>query len=174
MKAKRLHRVPLSERAIAVLDEAGTLFPARGDALVFPGASKGARLPGLTLLNLLERAGLDTTLHGLRSAFTDWARERTNVATAVAEAALAHTVRNAAEAPYPRTDYFDKRVELMERWARFVGVATARHGWRRGQSDGRHGCGLGSAAGGTGMRPACARATGSRRHRGAAATRGLR
>ena len=125
MKAKRSHRVPLSGRAMAVLDEAGTLFPARGDALVFPGASKGRPLAGATLLNLLERAGLDTTLHGFRSAFADWARERTNVATAVAEAALAHTVRNAAEAPYARTDYFDKRVELMERWARFVGGVTA-------------------------------------------------
>ena len=124
MKAKRSHRVPLSERAIAVLDEAGTLFPASGDTLVFPGASKGRRFAGVTLLNHLERAGLDTTLHGFRSAFADWARERTNVATAVAEAALAHTVKNAAEAPYARTDYFDKRVDLMERWARFIGGAT--------------------------------------------------
>ena len=125
MKAKRSHRVPLSGRAMAILDEARTLGPATGDALVFPGASKGRPLAGATLLNLLERAGFDTTLHGFRSAFADWARERTNVATAVAEAALAHTVKNAAEAPYARTDYFDKRVDLMERWARFVGGATA-------------------------------------------------
>ena len=125
MKAKRTHRVPLCERAMAILDEARTLGPATGDALVFPGASKGRPLAGTTLLNLLERAGFDTTLHGFRSAFADWARERTNVPTAVAEAALAHTVKNAAEAPYARTDYFDKRVDLMERWARFVGGVTA-------------------------------------------------
>ena len=92
---------------------------------MFPGAAKGRPVSGVTLLNHLERAGLDTTLHGFRSAFADWARERTNVATAVAEAGLAHTVKNAAEAPCARTDYFDKRVELMERWARFVGGATA-------------------------------------------------
>ena len=110
---------------MALLDEARALGPAPGDALVFPGASKGRPLAGVTLSNHLERAGLDTTLHGFRSAFADWARERTNVATAVAEAALAHTVKNAAEAPYARTDYFDKRVELMERWARFLGGATA-------------------------------------------------
>ena len=125
MKAKRAHRVPLCGRAMAILDEARTLGPATGDALVFPGASKGRPLAGATLLNLLERAGFDTTLHGFRSAFADWARERTNVPTAVAEAALAHTVKNAAEAPYARTDYFDKRVGVMERWARFVGGATA-------------------------------------------------
>ena len=118
MKAKRTHRVPLCERAMAILDEARTLGPATGDALVFPGASKGRPLAGATLLNLLERAGFDTTLHGFRSAFADWARERTNVSTAVAEAALAHTVKNAAEAPYARTDYFDKRVDLMERSGR--------------------------------------------------------
>ena len=125
MKAKRTHRVPLCERAMAILDEARALGPATGDALVFPGASKGRPLAGATLLNLLERAGFDTTLHGFRSAFADWARERTNVPTAVAEAALAHTVKNAAEAPCARTDCFDKRVDLMERWLRFVGDATA-------------------------------------------------
>ena len=103
MKAKRTHRVPLCERAMAILDEARTLGPATGDALVFPGASKGRPLAGATLLNLLERAGFDTTLHGFRSAFADWARERTNVPTAVAEAALAHTVKNAAVAPYAPT-----------------------------------------------------------------------
>ena len=118
MKVKRAHRVPLCERAMAILDEARTLGPATGDDLVFHGASEGRPLAGATLLNLLERAGLDTTLHGCRNAFADWARERTNVPTAVAEAALAHTVRNAAEAVYARTDYFDKRVSLMERWAR--------------------------------------------------------
>ena len=125
MKAKRTHRVPLSERAMVVLAEALTLGSATGDTLVFPGNSKGRPLAGATLLNLLERTGLDTTLHGFRSAFADWARERTNVSTAVAEAALAHTVKNAAEAPYARTDYFDKRTDLMERWARFLGGATA-------------------------------------------------
>ena len=125
MKAKRAHRVPLSDRAMTILDQARTFSPATGDALVFPGASKGRPLSAPTLLGLLKRAGIDTTLHGFRSAFADWARERTNVATAVAEAALAHTVKNAAEAPYARTDYFDKRTDLMERWARFVGGGTA-------------------------------------------------
>ena len=124
MKAKRAHRVPLSDRAMAILDEVCTFGPAKGDPLVFPGSSKGRPLSAPTLMDLLKRAGIDTTLHGFRSAFADWARERTNVATAVAEAALAHTVKNAAEAPYARTDYFDKRVELMERWARYVGGAT--------------------------------------------------
>ena len=125
MKAKRTHRVPLCERAMVILDEARKLGPATGDALVFPGNSRGRPLAGATLLNLLGRAGFDTTLHGFRSAFADWARERTNVPTAVAEAALAHTVKNAAEAPYARTDYFAKRTDLMERWSRFVGGTTA-------------------------------------------------
>ena len=137
MKAKRTHRVPLSGRAMAVLAEARTLGSATGDTLVFPGTSKGRPLAGATLLNLLARAGLDTTLHGFRSAFANWARERTNVSTAVAEAALAHTVNNAAEAAYATTDYFDKRVDLMERWARFRRRRHRRHDWRRGQPRGR-------------------------------------
>ena len=125
MKAKRTHRVPLSERAMVVLAEAGTLVPATADALVFRGNSKGRPLAEATLVNLLDRAGLDTTLHGFRSSFADWARKRTNVPTAVAEAALAHTVKNAAEASYARTDYIGKRTDLTERWARFLGGATA-------------------------------------------------
>ena len=125
MKAKRAHRVPLSGRAMAVLDEARALGPATGDALVFPGTSKGRPLAGATLLNLLERAGFDTTLQGFRSAFAVWARERTNVPSAVAEAALVHTVKNAAEAAYARTEYFDKRADLMELWARHIGTAAS-------------------------------------------------
>ena len=110
---------------MAVLDEARTVAPATDDALVFPGRSKGRPPAGRTLLNLLASAGVDTTRHRFRSAFADWVGERTNVPSAVAEAALAHTVKNAAEAACARTDYFDKRADLMERWACYIGAGAS-------------------------------------------------
>lgn len=60
------------------------------------------------------------TVHGFRSSFRDWAAEQTNFPGEIAEAALAHTVPNVVEAAYRRTDFFDKRRELMEAWGRFV------------------------------------------------------
>ena len=54
------------------------------------------------------------TVHGLRSTFRDWAAERTAYPREVAEAALAHAVKNKVEAAYLRTDFFDRRRALME------------------------------------------------------------
>ena len=49
-----------------------------------------------------------------------WAQERTNIAREVCDAALAHTLKDKAEAAYARSDLFEKRRELMERWARYL------------------------------------------------------
>jgi hypothetical protein len=57
--------------------------------------------------------------------FRDWCEERTNVPQTVSEAALAHVVRDKTEAAYRRTDLFDKRRDLMARWARFVTTPPA-------------------------------------------------
>ena len=62
----------------------------------------------------------DCTPHGFRSSFRDWAAERTNAPNAVAEAALAHSVKDKTEAAYNRTDLFEKRRELMNSWAGFA------------------------------------------------------
>ena len=117
MKTKREHRVPLSETAVRVLREAETV--ADGSGLVFPPA-KGRALSAATLSKLMLELGIDAVPHGFRSSFRDWCAEATNVEPAVAEAALAHTVRNQVEAAYNRTDLFEKRRALMERWARYL------------------------------------------------------
>jgi integrase len=58
-------------------------------------------------------------VHGFRSSFRDWAAERTNFPSEVAEMALAHAVGSKVEAAYRRSDLFDKRRRLMETWATF-------------------------------------------------------
>jgi integrase len=69
------------------------------------------------VLNRMERG--DLTAHGFRSTFRDWAAECTNFPREVVEMALAHTIENKVEAAYRRGDLFQKRLQLMEAWARF-------------------------------------------------------
>jgi integrase len=69
------------------------------------------------LLGRLKRT--DITVHGFRSTFRDWAAERSTFSREVAEAALAHTLRNQVEAAYQRGDLLAKRAQLMEAWGRF-------------------------------------------------------
>jgi len=73
----------------------------------------------MTLTMPIRRAGLPITVHGFRSAFRDWCAEATNTPREVAEACLAHVVKDPAEAAYARTDHFDKRRGVMEVWATF-------------------------------------------------------
>ena len=118
MKANREHRVPLSSRAIEVLDEAAELSD--GGGLVFPGTRPGRPLSENTHSKLLRELGFATVTHGFRSSFRDWAAERTSAPHTVMEAALAHTIRNKVEAAYARSDLFEKRRALMEAWAAYL------------------------------------------------------
>jgi integrase len=121
MKAQREHRVPLSARAIAILQEAHAARNGDDDhAFVFPGSTPGTPLSNMAFLMLLRRMGLeDLTVHGFRSTFRDWAAERTNHPNHVVEMALAHAVSDKVEQAYRRGDLFEKRRRLMQQWATF-------------------------------------------------------
>jgi integrase len=118
MKAGKAHVVPLSPAALDVFRRAAELRIAGSD-LVFPGMKRGTALSDMTLLKILRDKGLGFTVHGFRSAFRDWAAEQTNIPGEVAEAALAHAIPNRVEAAYRRTNFLEKRRDLMERWGRF-------------------------------------------------------
>jgi len=118
MKAGREHRVPLSARALAVVAE---LRATRTAQYVFPGQKQGMPLSSTSLDAVLRRMQVKVTVHGFRSAFRDWAGERTNFPREVAEAALAHQVGDAVERAYRRGDALEKRRQLMEAWAKFSG-----------------------------------------------------
>lgn len=119
MKAGRAHTVPLSKEAISVFNRAAEALSVRNE-LVFPGARRGKPLSDMTLLKILRDRGLAVTVHGFRSAFRDWAAECTDIPGEVAEAALAHAIPNKVEAAYRRTDFLEKRRDLMSQWAEFV------------------------------------------------------
>ena len=118
MKAKLEHRVPLSGRAVAVLDEAREIADRSG--LVFPSPT-GRVLSDSTLSKLLRELGIGAVPHGFRSSFRDWAAERTDVPREVCELALAHVNSYRVEAAYRRSDLFEKRRTLMDDWAAYIG-----------------------------------------------------
>lgn len=120
MKAKKAHRIPLSERAVEILTAAKALGETAGDesGLVFPGTKRGRPISDMTLTKLVKSMGYDVHVHGFRSTFKVWAQERTNFPREVTEAALAHSIKDKSEAAYARSDLFEKRRKLMEVWAK--------------------------------------------------------
>ena len=132
MKAARTHRVPLSPAALTVLDEVRPLMK-RPDDLVFPSAKQGAPLSDMALSEVVRRMneggeeiamprwhdaeGRAVVPHGFRSTFRDWAGETRSEGREVVEAALAHTIKDKAEAAYARSDLLEKRRPLMNAWA---------------------------------------------------------
>jgi integrase len=124
MKAGREHRVPLSQRAHKIVK---ALHEARDGDFVFPGQQTGKPLSAMAMKMILHRMRIENaTVHGFRSAFRDWAAERTNYAREVCEAALAHSTGNAVEQAYMRSDLFDKRRKLMDAWAAYCGAVPGR------------------------------------------------
>jgi integrase len=112
--------VPLSDAAMAVLE---AMQKVRTGDFVFPGPRNGHTLHERAMLDLLNRLSADTkvTVHGFRSAFSDWVTETTSFTREERELALAHAVGTATELAYRRGTMFEKRRALAEAWARYLG-----------------------------------------------------
>ena len=123
MKAGREHRVPLSPRAVEIVEAMAKLG---AEGYLFPGPKPKKPLSSMAMAMLLRRMKAEITVHGFRSTFRDWASETTGFSHEVCEMALAHTIANKAEAAYRRGDLFDKRRKLMEAWAGYC--ATRKEG----------------------------------------------
>src|SRR5262249_42676132 len=93
------------------------------NACVFPGRAS-APIGTTSLIELLRKLRPGTTVHGFRSAFRDWVAEQTSFSGEVAEMALAHAIRGAAEAAYRRGDLLEQRRKLMEAWGSYCDGAT--------------------------------------------------
>ena len=121
MKGGVEHRVPLSEAAIAALEEAA---PPTGRIRVScsPRRLGGRQLSDMTLTKILRTVGLAerATVHGFRSSFRDWAAECTRATYAAMELSLAHHIGNAVERAYARSDLLEQRRALMDQWAEYV------------------------------------------------------
>ncbi|MDE2865219.1 MAG: integrase arm-type DNA-binding domain-containing protein [Gemmatimonadota bacterium] len=123
-KTAKEHRVPLSGRALEVLDGARQL-DGGSSPIVFVnerGKPLTRKRPGRLLLS----CGISAVPHGFRSSFRDWAAEKTDHPREVVEAALAHVVQNKVEAAYMRTDLFERRRRLMDDWAAYLASPGAK------------------------------------------------
>jgi len=118
MKAEKEHRIPLSIPAIELLSD---LKNKTESEYVFNGAKVDKPLSNMAMLKVLDAMGRrgDITVHGFRSTFRDWIAEQTNFPRRVAETALAHQLKDGAEAAYQRGDLMEKRRDLMDAWARY-------------------------------------------------------
>jgi integrase len=116
MKAVHELRVPLSKRAVAILNK---MNEARIGDHVFPGAVRDRPLSVMAMDMVLRRMGQDVTVHGFRSSFRDWAGNETNFPRGLAEHALAHVLGDKAEQAYRRSDALEKRRKLMDAWAAY-------------------------------------------------------
>jgi integrase len=117
MKAGKEHTVPLSKRALEIIKD---LEQIKAGPYVFPGGKAGAPLSNMAMSATLKRmARTDITVHGFRSTFRDWAGEQTNFPREIIEHALAHQLKDKAEAAYSRSTMPEKRRKLMTAWAEF-------------------------------------------------------
>jgi len=113
-KCNREHRVPLSTAALALVER----LP-RIDEYLFPGNRSASAQPSV-MLATLRSLGRTETVHGFRSAFSTWASECTKHPDFIVEMALAHTVGNAVQRAYQRSDLLEQRWKLMEDWAEYL------------------------------------------------------
>ncbi|MCK1593789.1 site-specific integrase [Bradyrhizobium sp. 164] len=121
MKAAKEHRVPLSDRAISILESLRTPS-AQPNEFVFPGAHRGKPLSNMSMLELLRGMHKGVTVHGFRSAFSDWCGETTPYDAETREFCLAHVVGNKAEAAYRRGDSLEKRRAVLTDWTEYLGA----------------------------------------------------
>ena len=122
MKARVSHRIPLSPRAMVILQ----MQKDQHETFVFPSIRDQVELSDMAITSVLRRlkAHSDTpgriaTAHGFRSSFRDWCSEN-GYSRDLAERSLAHTIKDKVEAAYHRTDLLEQRRDLMNAWEAFV------------------------------------------------------
>lgn len=122
MKAGKEHHVPLSPEVVKLLKA----LPDSDGKLIFPG--RNGQLSDMSLTAALKRMNRkDLTAHGFRSTFRDWAGERTNYPEEVCNHALAHKLKDKADAAYQRGSLFPKRIALMRDWAKYCAMPSVKN-----------------------------------------------
>jgi len=117
MKARREHRIPLTERMRALFEAQ----QGQHDRWIFPDSRGRGPLPGNAIGRMMVSVNFSGFVpHGLRSTFRTWAAEHTDYPREVCEMALAHSLESRVEAAYNRGDLLEKRRRLMQSWEDFL------------------------------------------------------
>ena len=120
MKMKIEHCVPLSDEAINIFKKAKELAGAFESEYIFFGMNSRKPITDAALGKMLDKLSINGTIHGFRSTFRTWADEVTDFDSDLAEMALAHTRKNKVESAYRRGTRFEKRLEIMDKWAKYI------------------------------------------------------
>ena len=121
-KTKQEHRVPLAPQAIKLLESVPKIAD---NPKIFP-SPRGGALSDMALSQITrgmkERGEIATVVvpHGFRSTFRDWSAEQTAYPDEIRKAASGHTVGDAVQQAYQRTDLLEKRRGLMRDWANYI------------------------------------------------------
>jgi len=118
MKAKKEHKVPLSSQSIEILHQAKRNNT--NTDLIFPSPKTNKPMSDMTLSKLVRELGFNTTVHGFRTSFKQWAVTKTNYPNELSERALAHSIKNKVEAAYNRDSQFNQRIPMMQDWAEYL------------------------------------------------------
>ncbi len=119
MKAGKEHEIPLPGRAVELLK---ALPRIAGSDWVFPGLNPKKPMTTAAGMKLLKKLRAGLTQHGFRATFRIWAAEQTNFARDIIEHALAHQLKDKAEASYYRSTVLPKRAKLMAAWSDYCDV----------------------------------------------------
>ena len=117
MKREKVHAVPLTQRCLEILEAAKEL---KGESKFIFKSNNDKAISDSTLSKLIRELGIKCVPHGFRTSFRTWASEQTNIPREVCEFALSHVVGNSVEQAYQRSDLFEKRRKLMDRWAQYL------------------------------------------------------
>jgi len=128
MKMNRDHKVPLCDRALAILK---AVPPGGPDERVFPGPRGQIASDGYmrSVIKRIQKSnpgkfndrmtGRPATTHGFRATFKTWAKDCTEFEREAVELSLSHVEKNKAVKAYDRADMITKRRELMAEWSNF-------------------------------------------------------
>jgi len=115
-KTKQIHRIPLTDEALAVIRQAKTQ---PDQTLLFPAAS-GKPLSDAAMAKFMKDQKMTARPHGFRSTFRIWAEENTDAPYEVKEGCLGHTVGSEVERAYQRSDLLGRRRRLMREWFSYL------------------------------------------------------
>ena len=113
-KERRPHDVLLSTAMFWVLDQARELNV--NGRYVFESANFQSHINKESPRVAMQRAGLATTAHGLRSLARTYLREVLKVDNDVAEKLLAHSLGTKTQIAYNRAELIAERTVALERW----------------------------------------------------------
>ena len=122
MKMRKVHHVPLSRQAVAVLRDVKAVTGPAG--FVFPGMRSRARPMSENTLNAaLRRLGYtseEMTSHGFRALASTLLNESGRWHPDAIERALAHSDKDKVRAAYHRGQHWKERVEMAQWWSDYL------------------------------------------------------